>query len=100
MHRGSVATLVVAVTVIAGIVAAEYYFFEYRPRAAEAALDGGNYGADLPEVSQLSGDAGSDSKIIECQDPEIGTFYTDAASCEEAEPPDPEITIPTKPPDD
>lgn len=86
MHKASVATLVGVVVVVGALVAAEYYFFEHRPRAAESALENPDYSAGLPETSNLGGDG--DTRIIECEDPEIGRFYTDADSCEEAEPPD------------
>lgn len=88
MHKASVFTLVGVVTVIGAVVAAEYYFFDYRPRAAEASLDNPDYSAGLPETSNLSGDGAV--KIIECEDPEVGKFFTDAESCEEASPPDEE----------
>ncbi|HKJ17114.1 MAG TPA: hypothetical protein VJ984_07190 [Xanthomonadales bacterium] len=86
MHKGSVATLVGVVVVIGALVAAEYYFFEHRPRAAEAALGNPDYSAGLPDTSNLAGD---DTRIIECEDPDVGKFYTDAENCEDAEPPDP-----------
>lgn len=95
MQRDKVTILIVVVTVAAAIFAAEWYFFDYRPRAAEAALNGGYSGAPLPETSVLSGDGdvsaetydSRDSEIIECEDPEVGKFYTNADSCEEADPP-------------
>jgi len=97
MQRDKVTTLIVVVTLAAGIFAAEWYFFDYRPRVAEAELNAGTPGAVLPETSVLSGDGdvsaetydSRDSKIIECEDPEVGTFYTNANSCEEADPPPP-----------
>lgn len=48
---------------------------------------------ELPEVRDLGGNGRvsaetfepRDSGILKCLDPEVGTFYTDAESCEEAE---------------
>ncbi len=81
MQKANVTVLIVVVVVVAALIAAEWYFFDYRPSTIEAQMDGT---APPPEVSELSGDT---SEIIECEDPEVGTFYTDADSCEEAEPP-------------
>jgi hypothetical protein len=81
MQKANVTVLIVAAVVVGGLFAAEWYFFDYRPRTMEAQMDGN---APQPEVSELSGDT---SRIIECEDPEVGTFYTDAKNCEEAEAP-------------
>ncbi len=81
MQRANVSLIIVVVLVIAAIIAAEWYFFDHIPRKAEYEREGVG---PMPEVSNLSGDT---STIIECHDPEVGTYYTDARSCEEAEPP-------------
>lgn len=90
MQRANVVMLIVVVAVVGGLIAAEWYWFDYRVRKAEYELEGVG---PMPEVSDLSGDGrvsaetfeARDSEIIECHDPEVGTFYTDAESCEEAD---------------
>ena len=84
-QKANVTVLVVIVLVVVGLVVAEWYFFDYRPRVAQAALDHPQYNSGLPEVSELSGDT---SGIIVCEDPDGGKFYTDADSCEDAKPPE------------
>lgn len=92
MQRAHVTILIVVVVVAASLIAAEWYFFDYRPRLIE---EGGHLGRPVPETSVLSGDgdvsaetfSGRGSEIIECEDPEIGTYYSNADNCDEAEPP-------------
>lgn len=92
--------LVVVVAVVGGLIAAEWYWFDYRAKKAEYELEGIG---PMPEVSDLAGDGDvsaetfepRDADILECHDPEVGTFYTNAASCEEADLEQPE----TRPPD-
>lgn len=91
VQKANVTVLVLIVAAVAAILVAEWYYFDYRPRQAEAVLNAGTAGAPLPEHSNLAGDpdvsaetsGGREGDIIECKTPELGTFYTNADSCEE-----------------
>ena len=94
MQKANATVLTVIALVAAGLVAAEWYFFDYRLRVAQAEMDGLAPDFTVPEASNLSGDT---SQIIECEDSEGGKFYSNADSCEEAEPPETEATAPELP---
>ncbi len=88
MRRDSVIIFTVALIVTAGVIGSAHLYHKHQVQTAEAAQQGptdpatntakppadvGNY-AYVPDSTRTS-------RIIECHDPEIGTFYTNAAEC-------------------
>jgi hypothetical protein len=107
VQKDKVTILVIVLVVGAGIFGALQYL-DYKQRAAMAEVDGVYVPGNEPEHSDLTGDGrvsaetfdARDTNVIKCYDEKVGTFYTNADNCEEADLDQPDTRPPPRDPDE
>lgn len=85
--------MLLGVVITAALLGGTYYFAVLREAGDAAPAEttwttlepGGSPGTLKPEVSAETSSAHT-GRIIRCHDPEAGEFYTNAATCEDADP--------------
>ena len=83
MRAESIFIFLISLVITIGIVSTAYYFTVVRQPAPGATIEQPSVGETPTARIQVQNDRSD--KIIKCQDPELGEFYTNATSCDKAD---------------